>query len=345
MRMRLAGVAMCVLALQACERGAQRETNASTSAAPGPVDACPQSSVLCRDPRLAALRDQMKSALSQASTEVSAEGARLLAQSQNEWLEAQRVSCGVPDGAQTLTADQQTCVQGAISDRVKSAAQAVEKIGPFTFQRVETVSAARASGDVAAMAAPGGPDTVTQDIAFPRIDGDSPAIRKFNEFVAQRPRFSVADGTNETTKYDITYAGPSLISVKFDYYDYSLGAAHPNTDARTINFNMKTLAPLRASDVFKAGSGWERALARKGADGVTKIIKEFDDSIPATQPGELLAAVSDPAKWAITDKALILVFSEEDMGSHAIGGKEVAVPWSELKAYLNPAAPAPIGVG
>ena len=75
---------------------------------------------------------------------------------------------------------------------------------------------------------------------------------------------------------------------------------------------------------------------------MTKILKGFDDSLPATAPGDLLSAVSDPGKWAITDKALILLFSEEDMGSHAVGGKEVAVPWSELKQYLNPAAPAPI---
>ncbi|MES1202530.1 MAG: RsiV family protein [Pseudomonadota bacterium] len=341
MKARLAGVAICILALQACDRTTPAGESAAPSMASGSVDACPQTSVLCRDPRLAALREQMKSALGKAAADVSAEGARLLAQNQNEWLEAQRVTCGVPAGAATLTPDQQACVQSAIAERVKTAAQAVEKIGPFTFQRVEQNSAEKASAEAAA-GAPGAPDTITQEIAFPRIDGDSPAIRKFNEMVAQHPRFSKSDATNETTKYDIAFAGPELISVRFGYYDFSLGAAHPNTDAKAINFNMKTLAPLRASDVFKPGSGWEKALAKKGADGVTKILKGFDDSLPATAPGDLLAAVSDPGKWAITDKALILLFSEEDMGSHAVGGKEVAVPWSDLKQYLNPAAPAPI---
>lgn len=345
MNARLAALAAMAVCLAACERDKAADVVApSADASTATVDACPQTSVLCRDPRLAALRDQMKTALSKASADISAEGAKVLAQNQNEWLEAQRVTCGVPAGAATLTPDQQTCVQGAIADRVKNAAQAVEKVGPFTFQRVEVNSAAKASAQQLAQA-PGAPDTITQDVAFPRIDGDSPAIRKFNEIVAQRPRFSKADATNETTKYNIAYAGSDLISVKFGYYDYSLGAAHPNTDAKAINFNMKTLAPLRATDVFKAGSGWENALARKGADGVTKILKGFDDSLPPTDPADLRAAVADPGKWAITDKALILLFSEEDMGSHAIGGQEVAVPWSELKQYLNPAAPAPIKAG
>jgi hypothetical protein len=306
------------------------------------VETCPQTSLLCRDPRLAAIRDQMKSALSTAAANVSAEGAKLLAQNQNSWLEAQRVSCGVPSGATTLTADQEVCVKSALADRVKNAAQAVQKIGGFTFQRVEVNNAAKASAEDLA-AAPGSPDTITQEIAFPRIDGDSPAIKKFNELVAQRPRFSAGDATNETTKYKIAFAGPQLISVKFEYYDFSLGAAHPNTDAKAINFNMKTLAPLRAADVFKPGSGWENALAKKGAVGVTKILKGYDDSLPATEPSELRAAVADPDKWTISDQGLTLMFSEEDMGSHAIGGREVMIPWAELKPYLNPTAPAPIG--
>ncbi len=340
MKVRVAALAAAIISLSACERDAATGTVAPSTAA-SMVDACPQTSVLCRDPRLAAVREQMKNALSQAAAEVSDQGARLLAQNQNEWLEAQRVSCGVADGATTLTADQQTCVQAAIADRVKKAAQAVEKIGPFTFQRVELNSAAKA--DASAMAdAPGAPDTITQEIAFPRIDGDSPAIKKFNELAAQRPRFSKADATNETTKYDIAFAGPELISVKFDYYDYSVGAARPNTDDKAINFNIKTLAPLRATDVFKQGSGWENFLAKKGADGVTKALKEFDDTLTPAEPSELRAAVSDPSKWAITDKALVLLFSTEDMGAHALGSHEVAVPWTALKAYLNPAAPAPI---
>ena len=340
MNVRVAALAAAIISLSACEP-ATDAVAPSVAASTAMVDACPQTSVLCRDPRLAALREQMKSALSKAAADVSDQGARLLAQNQNEWLEAQRVSCGVPAGATTLTADQHTCVRGAIADRLKKAAEAVEKVGPFTFQRVEVNTAAKADANALA-ATPGAPDTITQEIAFPRIDGDSPAIKKFNELVAQRPRFSKADATNETTKYDIAFAGPELISVKFDYYDYSVGAAHPNTDDKAINFNMKTMAPLRATDVFKQGSGWENVLAKKGADGVTKVLKAFDDSLPATEPAELRAAVSDPSKWAITDKALVLLFSEEDMGSHALGSHEVAVPWTELKAYLNPAAPAPI---
>ncbi|MEJ0022466.1 MAG: hypothetical protein WDN76_02850 [Alphaproteobacteria bacterium] len=343
MKARLTALAAMAMMLSACDRGHEvsHAVAPSADASTAVVETCPQTSLLCRDPQLAAIRDQMKGALDKAASDVSAEGAKLLAQNQNQWLEAQRVSCGVPSGATTLTPDQETCVKSAIADRVKNAAQAVQKIGGFTFQRVEVNNAAKASAADAA-AAPGAPDTFTQEINFPRIDGDSPAIKKFNEVVAQRPRFSAGDATNETTKYQIAYAGPQLISVKFDYYDYSLGAAHPNTDAKAINFNMKTLAPLRATDVFKAGSGWENALAKKGAAGVTKILKDFDDSLPATDPADVRAAAIDPGKWAITNQGLTLLFSEEDMGSHAIGGKEVSIPWSELKPYLSPDAPAPI---
>src|SRR5262249_8989349 len=139
-------------------------------------------------------------------------------------------------------------------------------------------------------ALPGAPASVMADVNYPRIEGNSAAIQKFNDAVAQRPRFKPADATEESVKYTIAYAGPNLISVKFDTYDNTIGAAHPNTGLKAVNFNMATGAPLVAADMF-GKPGWEAVLAKQGADGVTKKLRAEDDSARAVRPQDISKAV------------------------------------------------------
>ena len=55
------------------------------------------------------------------------------------------------------------------------------------------------------------------------------------------------------------------------------------------------------------------------------------------------AALFQPHLWLITEQGLVLMFPPLSFGgSHADGGIEVTIPWTDLRPYLNPAAPAPI---
>ena len=345
MILRSAMAAAALLTLSACDRGPAPVSETEAVSADTP-EACPFriAKALCQDEKLSGLYGRMKAELGAAAATVSAEGKKIIADNQAAWVEAQRLSCGVEKEAPSLTAEQQTCMESALTDRLNNAAEAVQKIGPFVFQRVEinkTTPVDKNSTGVA-MLGDDAPNTVTADVDYPRIDGDTPVAQKFNSLVAQAPRFKAEDNTEESVKYKIAYAGPDLISVRFDMYDNTIGTAHPNTGAKAINFNIKTLAPLKAEDVFKAGSGWEDFLAARAAASVTKTLKAMDETYPAIAPAELRAAAADPANWAITDNALVLVFSEEAMGSHAVGQQEASVPWADLKRFLSPTAPAPI---
>jgi hypothetical protein len=186
------------------------------------------------------------------------------------------------------------------------------------------------------------PATVSTDIEYPRIDDKSPAAQKFNSLVAQAPRFKAGDNTEEAVKYEVVYASPDLISVRFDMYDNTVGAAHPNTGAKALNFNMKTQAPLTAADVFKPGSGWEAFLAKRAASDITGQLKQADPSNPAIGAAQLRPFVADPGNWAISDQGLVLIFSEDAMGSYAVGRRQATVPWPDLKRFVTPGAPAPM---
>ena len=46
----------------------------------------------------------------------------------------------------------------------------------------------------------------------------------------------------------------------------------------------------------------------------------------------------------MTEQGLVILFPPYSFGGpYALGGAEVTIPWTELRPYLNPNAPAPIG--
>lgn len=330
--------------LAGCERGGgPPEAVVPSADATTAADPCPPGSTdaVCADQQLQALHGRIKQGLAAAASNLSAAGAKIVTDNQKAWLDAQRVVCGVEGSVQTLSAPQETCLQAALTERAMTAATSVEKVGQYTFQRVEAVAAYKVPpGAMGLNAMPGGSEAVMADVAYPRLEGDSPEVQKFNAAVARRPKFNAADATEETVRYKVAYAGPDLISVKFDEYNNTVGAAHPNTMMQALNFNMKTGAPLATADLF-AKPGWEAVLARLGAEGATKQLRAMDDSASPVAAADLRAAVKDPKKWAITDQGMVLLLGEEELGAHALGLQEITVPWSALKPFLKPDAVGP----
>lgn len=338
-------------ALAACGPKAQPAADAGTAVAPASgapaqasLDPCAgKIKALCVDSDLAPLSAKMKDALFEAAADVSEEGAKVLASNQEDWLEAQRVACGVSTAGAALNAKQEACLKAALSQRLKDAAAVVEKRGPFTFQRVE-INQSEPLAQTAATDALGAaaPDVITREIKYPRIDGDSPAIRKFNDAVKQSPRFKLTDQTEEQVTYKIAYAGADLVSVRFDLYDLTVGAANSNQSTRAVTINMLTGAPLAANDVFKPNARWADFLTTRALKDVTAQLRADDETAQAPSPDFLRKAAMNPDHWLITDKALVVLFSPTDLGSATAGTHEVAIPWRDLKAYLNPAGPGPI---
>ena len=179
------------------------------------------------------------------------------------------------------------------------------------------------------------------------IDKDTfePAIRKFNDAVRQAPRFRREDQTEENTTYRIGYAGDDLVSVRFDTYEFTLGAVNPSTSVRAVTVNMRTGAPLSAADVFRPDSKWADFLTQRALAEITRQLKEEDETALAPSPDAVRAAIASPSNWLVSDQALVLLFPPLSLGNSVIGPHEVSVPWSELRPYLNPNGPGPIKAG
>lgn len=339
---------VAALFLFACDRsGGENKTDASSemniSAA---LDVCGEDQgaygeSVCANRALVTLDHAVSEVLVAESANVSDAGARLLVQSQNRWREAQRVACGIVDLDAAPTGEQERCLQNRLRARATEARSAVQEIGGYTFQRVELVDAEPIA---AAIAEATGRDehAVVRDIRFPRIDGpQTPEVRAFNDMVAQQPQFRLQDATNETVDYTIAYAGPDIVSVRFVYNTDQLRAATPSSTLRGINVLMKARRPITDADVFRADSGWQRFIADRAVREISRQFSDYQDFPPER---DVYETATKPHLWLISERGLTLLFPPLSFGgSHVDGATEVTIPWADLRPYLNPSAPAPIG--
>lgn len=340
---------LAALFLGACGIGGDGKTERSSAESiAAALDPCAQSGDefaqrVCQDSALAALDAEVRETLVAESASISDAGAALLVQNQSRWRDAQRIACGILDAAATPTPEQQACLTQEYRARVEEAADAVQDIGGYTFQRMELVDATPVTAEVAAASGMGdeAPTAVVRDIRFPRIDGaQTPEIQRFNELVAQSPQFRLEDATSEIIDYAISYAGPELISVRFNVSTESLGAAHGANTSRAVNVVMTEGRPLAASDVFRDGSGWEDFLTERAVAAITRQFRE-DGFVPPER--DVRESATKPHLWLISEQGLKLMFPPYSFGGpYVLGAAEVTIPWADLRPYLNPAAPAPI---
>lgn len=353
-RNRAIGTALILtMALAACgERGGGKKAEVEatpTSVVEAAADPCGSvggafGEALCGDPDLSPLVGEVKSRLVEAAGAIPLDAARQLANGQAEWLQATRVSCGIGEGKIPLTAEQEGCLAGALRRRAEQASSAVTQKGGYTFQAVELNRAQPIAAEVAAELGGGeyAPVAITQEIRFPRLQGDSPQIRRFNELMTQRPQYVLTDQTSEFVDYRIAYAGPELISVRFTTMDMTASAARPNNGEKVVTVVMSTGEPLKEEDVFSAPPArWKAWLAQRVSRDLRRQFNAMDPGIELRAP-EVLDTATKTKNWLITEEALVVLFPPESIGPHALGNFEVKIPWSEMKALLNPNAPAPI---
>lgn len=345
-RVGIAAIASALVALGACgdRRSHTKTAESSAERVAAALDICADAQgfaqQVCENRALAAIDSQVRDLLVAESANVTDAGAQILIQSQNNWRQAAAVMCGMTDPSAAPTAAQQTCLQSRFRARLRDVESAVQRLGPYTFQRVELVEAAPVTGQLSIAA--GAAHAVERNIRFPRIDGpQTPAIRRFNELVAQQPEHRLQDGASETVDYTIAYAGPAVISVRFSKVVEAISAATVTNTLSAVTVMMDEGRLLRPDDVFRSGSGWENFITDRA---VRAISREFPDYPNFPPRRDVYETATKPHLWLVTERGLTILFPPLSFGgSHADGPAEVTIPWTDLRPYLNPNAPAPIG--
>ena len=119
-------------------------------------------------------------------------------------------------------------------------------------------------------------------------------------------------------------------------------AIRPSNGEKVVTVVMSTGEPLKEEDVFSAPPArWKAWLAQRVSRDLRRQFNAMDPGIELRAP-EVLDTATKTKNWLITEEGLIVLFPPESIGPHALGNFEVKIPWSEMKALLNPNAPAPI---
>ena len=347
-------VAAALLALAACGdngQGAAKTEQSSAEHISAALNICDQpegtfAHNVCANRPLQALDAQMRQILTAQAANISDAGAQLLVENQARWREAQRIGCGVADAHASLTGTQVQCLEGEFRARAQDVRTAVQQIGGYTFQRMELIDAVALTPAQVQTTGLGAnaPAAAIRDIEFPRIDGrQTPAIRSFNDLVAQEPQSRLGDGANETVTYEIGYAGPELISVRFTSTQDAIVQGATSSTLRAVNVMMAEGRELTENDVFAPNSGWQDYITNRAVAAIAKAYPDYPNFPPRRDVSD---TATKPHLWLIKEHELVLMFPTLSYGgSQADGPVYVSIPWRDLRPYLNPAAPLPIRTG
>lgn len=351
---RYAVIAALMLALAACGPRPQSGAGAdgADGSAGGTASGCPGAEgplaeFACQNAEMSEAAGDLLASAREARQRLSADGARIALENERRWIAAQRVLCKADAGG-ALNAEAVQCLKAAIAERAAKAKAEVQTLGGLTFQTVELVDALPVNQAEAAEIGLSevAPEAVLQAARFPRIDNPkrSAVIEKVNAALAQRlTGVSGPLPSEEQIDYQLAFAGEKLVSVRFDSYEFALGAAHPNSSARGVTLRMDTGEPIAPADVFKPSSGWETYLTRRAVRELTAAFEEMGAVAP--ESADVRDTATKTHNWVIDEAGITLLFPPYSVGPYALGGHEVKIPWADLKPYIAPDAPAPIRAG
>ncbi len=142
-----------------------------------------------------------------------------------------------------------------------------------------------------------------------------------------------------TMRYTPLLLSPTIISLRFDYSEYTAGAAHPNNMARVLNYDLKRHLLLSTADLFASTtaalpflSTYTRVVLK---DMMSSEPKEIFDQ--QTMPGTL-PTHENFQEVALTKKGLLIIFNPYQVAPYARGTILVPIPVSDTRGILADAS-------
>jgi hypothetical protein len=132
--------------------------------------------------------------------------------------------------------------------------------------------------------------------------------------------------------YRLDFATERILTVVFGSTVYD-GGARPNQSSWTINFDLKTGKKIELADIFKPNSNYLKVLSDYSIRNLKQTLAEMSDEEWLENGAGAQAENFD--SWNITKKGLLINFDPYRVASPAAGGRQVLIPYSELKNILS----------
>lgn len=145
------------------------------------------------------------------------------------------------------------------------------------------------------------------------------------------------DASDLTVEFTSELLAPTLISIRFDESAYMQGAAHPNNQARVLNYNIANKTVISTAGLFASST---QALPFLSDYTKVALRKQFTSEGNEEYSGDLSSGTEPTAEnfraVAITKTGLLVIFNPYQVASYARGAPEVTIPYTDLDDVINP---------
>lgn len=307
---------------------------------------------ICSDKDLSAADDRMaaayKATMAMAPAEVQAE----IREDQRTWVRSLTTVCKSDTVALAHTAARRTELVSCLKEQYKSETAAlqqrvVKKGGVVFVMRSVTLKVKDAPDDTGVKDAETNPGYGTLTAIWPQALSDAPEWVAWNAAMLLEAQ-KMAGGDGKTaggwksewatgTDSDVTAMLESvtsqMVSANLANDSMGHGAAHPNESYEQFYWLLTERRRLKATDVFTAGSEWEKVIASKCRESLKEQVgDDFESYAGKDFAGTLQDVISKPENWEIDEKGITVNFPEYSVTPRAQPVEPVLVPWSALEA-------------
>lgn len=157
-------------------------------------------------------------------------------------------------------------------------------------------------------------------------------INYFRENVlAHMPSAPVTSGSFFDAGYSLVYQRGDLWSLKFNFFGYADGAAHPFHYSLTLNYDLEEGRKLSLGDLFAKDAAYLKVISSYCVAELSKRDIGFYGGFErGAEPTS-----ENYRNWNITNEGLLITFDEYQVAPYAAGAQTVMIPYSELRPLLN----------
>ncbi len=143
---------------------------------------------------------------------------------------------------------------------------------------------------------------------------------------------------NLTGRYTVSYVSPYILSFEEDSSAYMIGDAHPDEQADTYNYDLRSGKRLALADLFLPGANYLQILSAYAVPNLASQlgITSEGPSLDLIRSGAAPTA-ANYQDFLIGQDGLIIVFAKYQVAPGAAGILRVTVPYSLLNKVMDPA--------
>jgi hypothetical protein len=179
------------------------------------------------------------------------------------------------------------------------------------------------------------------------IGSDDPRAQTFNKEVteliqteieyfrknilAQISVVAVSAGSFFDAQYTVIFQNRELWSLKFDFWGYADGAAHPYHYSMTFNFDLEQGRKLSLKELFLPDSNYLEAVSSYCIFDLSKRdIGFYGGFEQGAEPNP-----KNYRNWNITPNGLMITFDEYQVAPYVAGPQTVTIPYTEIRNIID----------